>query len=75
MKPVQKYMGCRGCLKWMKYNIMIGFGIICSGILNKEAEFVVYVLVIVLYGPRREKTCLWSFRQSENQTSLISYRD
>ena len=50
MKPVQKYMDCRGCLAWMKYNIMIGFGIICSGILNIEAEFVVYALVIILYS-------------------------
>ena len=28
-----------------------------------------------LYGPRREKTCLQGFRQSEFQTSLLSYRD
>ena len=27
------------------------------------------------YGPRREKTCLRGFRQSEIQTSLLSYRD
>ena len=27
------------------------------------------------YGPRREKTCLRGFRQSEFQTSPISYRD
>ena len=26
-------------------------------------------------GPRREKTCLRGFRQSEIQTSLLSYRD
>ena len=26
-------------------------------------------------GPRREKTCLPDFRQSEIQTSLLSYRD
>ena len=50
MKPVQKYMDCRGCLTWMKYKIMISFGIICSGILNIEAEFVVYALVFVLYS-------------------------
>ena len=29
----------------------------------------------VSYGPRREKTCLWGFRQSEFQTGLLSYRD
>ena len=29
----------------------------------------------VLIGPRREKTCLWGFRQSEFQNSLLSYRD
>ena len=28
-----------------------------------------------LYGPRRDKTCLRRFRQSETQTSLLSYRD
>ena len=28
-----------------------------------------------LNGPRREKTCLWVFQQSEFQTSLLSYRD
>ena len=27
------------------------------------------------YGPRREKTCLQSTRQSVFQTSLLSYRD
>ena len=27
------------------------------------------------YGPRRNKTCLWGFLQSETQTSLLSYRD
>ena len=27
------------------------------------------------YGPCREKTCLWGFRQSQIQTSLLSYRD
>ena len=30
---------------------------------------------VVLYGPRREKTCLLGFRQSEFQTDLLSYRD
>ena len=25
--------------------------------------------------PHREKTCLWGFRQSEFQTSLLSFRD
>ena len=29
----------------------------------------------LIYEPRREKTCLRSFRQSEFQTSLFSYRD
>ena len=28
-----------------------------------------------LYGPRRNKICLRGFRQSEIQTSLLSYRD
>ena len=27
------------------------------------------------YGPRREKTCLWGFRQSKTQASILSYRD
>ena len=29
----------------------------------------------VLFGPCRDKTCLWGFRQSEIPTSLLSYRD
>ena len=29
----------------------------------------------ILYGPRREKTCLQGVLQSEFQTSLLSYRD
>ena len=28
-----------------------------------------------IIGPRRKKTCLRGFRQSEIQTSLLSYRD
>ena len=28
-----------------------------------------------LLGPPREKTCLWGFRQSEIQISLLNYRD
>ena len=27
------------------------------------------------YGPRRDKTCLQGFQQSELQTSVLSYRD
>ena len=30
---------------------------------------------LVIYGPHREKTCLPGFRQSEFQTSLLSFRD
>ena len=30
---------------------------------------------VSIYGPRREKTCLRGVRQSEFQTSLLSYRD
>ena len=30
-------------------------------------------LPLKIYGPRREKTCLRGFRQSEIQTSLLSY--
>ena len=30
---------------------------------------------IYFFGPRCKKTCLRGFRQSKNQTSLLSYRD
>ena len=33
------------------------------------------LLQLQLFGPRREKTCIWGFRQSEFQNSLLSYRD
>ena len=29
----------------------------------------------VRYGPHCDKTCLWDFRQSETQNSLLSFRD
>ena len=28
-----------------------------------------------IYGPHCDEICLWVFRQSETQTSLLSYRD
>ena len=31
--------------------------------------------VVSLFGPRREKTCLRGFRNSETQITLLSYRD
>ena len=34
-----------------------------------------FCLINRLFGPRREKTCLRGFRQSEFQTSLLRYRD
>ena len=33
------------------------------------------IKLLILYLPRREKTCLRGFRQSEFQTRLLSYRD
>ena len=32
------------------------------------------IILLAQYGPRREKTCLRGFRQSEFQISLLSYR-
>ena len=29
---------------------------------------------IIIIGPRRDKTCLWGFQQTETQTSLLIYR-
>ena len=35
-----------------------------------------YIVILhVQIGPRREKTCLCGFRQSEFQTNLFSYSD
>ena len=34
-----------------------------------------HLCVKIIIGPRREKTCLRGFRQSEIQTSLLSYKD
>ena len=33
------------------------------------------IIIEIIIGPRRDKTCLRSFRQSEFQTSLLSFRD
>ena len=51
-----------------------------------KLSFVIKIIVLSIFewpfytgftvpGPRREKTCLRGFRQSEIQTSLLSYRD
>ena len=29
----------------------------------------------VLFGPRRDQTCIQGFQQSETKTNLLSYRD
>ena len=46
---------------------------------NKFFDFVLNLTGMLLHsdnnGPRRDKTCLRAFRQSEIQTSLLSYRD
>ena len=34
-----------------------------------------YMLLMNVFVPRHEKTCFQSFRQSEIQTNLFSYRD
>ena len=30
---------------------------------------------VLVNGPRHEKTCLWGFRKSEFQTSILNYTD
>ena len=44
-------------------------------VIFQEATYNEFRLVHLIYGPRREKTCLRGFGQSEFQTSLYSYRD
>ena len=50
--------------RWTKYKLFKEAGC-CQ--LTESTE--------VINGPRRDKTCLWGFRQSGIQTSLLSYRD
>ena len=38
-------------------------------------EFSDGVLIMLINGPRREKTCLRLFRKGHAQTRLLSYRD
>ena len=68
--------------QWQIFNMAnIAFNAIRENkIFAKTFEFTVVKLVkwleqIVSYGSRCEKTCLWGFRQSEIQISLLSYRD
>ena len=48
---------------------------------NKKNTFVLNLisahvhLIVSVYGPLCDKTCLQGFRQSETQTSLLSYRE
>ena len=43
--------------------------------LNVQADGDSDLATEVTYGPHRDKTCLRNFRQSEIETSLLSYRD
>ena len=56
------------------------FSTILSGILHEVVSNILGILRCIIvallsYGPRREKTCLQGFRESETQTSLPSYID
>ena len=42
---------------------------------DNELKYIFATDTITRLGPRRDKTCLRGFRQSEIQTSLLSYRD
>ena len=64
---VRAYVGCfsdKGIITSGLGTFVLGVGMTLSG------------AVSTLIGPRRDKTaCLRGFRQSETQTSLLSYRD
>ena len=47
---------------------------LCNEQNPKTNKFLINLYVLE-NGPRREKTCLQGFQQSECQTSLFSYRD
>ena len=47
---------------------------ICS-MIRLTTEYLLERKNLPVHGPRREKTCLQGFPQSEIQTSLVSYRD
>ena len=40
-----------------------------------KAKYCTQNVLFLIYGPRREKICPLDFKQSEIQTSLLSYRD
>ena len=41
----------------------------------KSMKKILCLHIIMIYGPRLDKTCLRGFRQSKTQNSLLSYRD
>ena len=65
--------GCRGSSESTLVKLL---EISCrSSFVNQLTEKCTTRVEHILIGPRREKTCLREFRQSEFQTSLLSYRD
>ena len=57
---------------------------ICHVYIDKDVDpekairiggYISHTVDVLKFGPRHEKTCLRGFRQSEIQTSLLSYRD
>ena len=46
---------------------------LCCSLIDKHKNFM--CRPIWCEGPWRNKTCHWGFRQSQTQTSLLSYRD
>ena len=64
---------------YLDYCIKKGFGskITCEFAPNPccAGNFTFLSVIILLYEPRHEKTCLRGFRPGKTQTSLLSHRD
>ena len=60
------------CIMDMPTTILSGHGILTLNVFSRQCND---GDDISLNGPRRDKTCLRDFRQSEIQTSLLSCRD
>ena len=66
---ISGYQNTLPCLVFVSDGIGLGSIVQLSGKGSKVC------LNMLINGPRRGKTCLKGFRQSETQTSLLSYRD
>ena len=61
-------------MEWLIEN-NLHFGNSCYSNMWSWKKYSSYSNIVLIFGPRGEKTRLWGFQQGEIQASLLSYID